>query len=92
MQKQLLKVEIKDGVLNISIGMEALKTSIESGRLDMSCAGEFVIDDLEAFGGGFVDELKSEEEDGSTPLHLLFDQVALAFLENGGAGCDIVDS
>ena len=92
MKDQLLKAEIKDGVLNISIGMEALKTSIESGRLDISCGGEFVIDDLESFGADFVYELVKEEEDGSTPIHLMFDQVALESLENGGSGCEIVES
>lgn len=91
MKDQLLKVEIVDGVLNISIGMEALKTSLESGRLDMSCGGEFVINDLEAFGVDFVHELNSEEEDGSTPVHLMLDQVALTNLENGGGGCYIVE-
>ena len=91
MKDQLLKAEIVDGVLNISIGMNALKASLESGRLDMSCGGEFVIDDIEAFGVDFVHELKSEEEDGSTPVHLMFDQVALTNLKNGGAGCNIVE-
>lgn len=91
MKNQLLKIEIVDEVLHISIGMEALKAALESGRLDMSCDGEFVIDDTEAFGVDFVNELKSEEEDGSTPIHLMFDRVALTTMENGGVGCSVVE-
>ena len=91
MSKQLLKVKVENGILNISIGVKALKTSIESGRLDISCGGEFSIDDLEAFIPDFVHELSSEQEDGSTPIDLMFDQVALETLEQGGNGCDVTE-
>ncbi len=91
MKKQQLKISLENDVLNISIGTDVLKASIESGYLDVSCSGEFVITDKKAFLTDFVNELKSEDESGATPLHRLFDTVALESFENGGAGCDVLE-
>ncbi len=89
--KSLLNVAVTDGVLNISIGVDALKTSIESGELDISASGVFVINDLKSFMVDFVHELNSESATGTTVIHEMFDVAALKSLENGGAGCDIDD-
>ncbi len=88
--KSLLNINVVNGVLNISIGIDALKTSIESGELDVSAGGDFVINDLELFVVDFTHELRSESEIGTTVVHKMFDMAALKSLENGGAGCDVL--
>lgn len=89
--KSLLKIAVIDGVLSISIGVDALKTSIESGELDVSTSGVFVITRLDAFVVDLVSELNSESASGATVVHKMLDMAALASLENGGAGCAIDD-
>jgi len=89
--KSLLNIAVTDGVLNISIGVDALKTSIESGELDVSTSGVFAITDLESFVVDFVHELRSQSESGATVVDKMFDMAALESLENGGAGCEILD-
>ncbi len=91
MKKQQLKVSLENGVLNISIGVDVLKASIESGYVDVSSNGEFVITDNKAFVTDFIGELKNEDESGATPLHRLFDTVALDSFSNGGAGCQVLE-
>jgi len=88
-ESQLLKIKIIDGLLTMSIGVDALKVSIESGRADMFCDGEFFITDKDAFYHALISELKSEEEDGSTLLHLMLDAAALKAYGNGAQGCDV---
>ena len=87
----LLDIRTHNDKLIISIGLDALKCSIESGRLDNNCHGEFVLTDIVKFIKDFVGELRAEEEDGSTPIHLLFDRIALSVLETGGRGCEVVE-
>ncbi len=87
----LLETRIINDKLVISIGLNSLKCSIESGRLDTSTHGEFILTDLDKFMKDFIGELRGEEEDGSTPLHLLFDKIALSTLEKGGRGCEVVE-
>ena len=87
----LLKVEVVDKKLVMSIGLEALKFSLEAGRLDMLTGGEFEVTDMDIFIKSFRGYLVTEEEDGSTPIHLMLDQVAAAMLEDTDEGCKITD-
>jgi len=87
----LLKVETAKDKLVISIGLDALKCSLEAGRLDMLIGGEFKVTDMDAFMKEFKRYLMCEEEDGSTPIHLMLDQVAAAMLEDTDEGCEITD-
>jgi len=85
----LLKTEVVDGELMISIDLEALKCSLESGRLDILIGGEFKVTNMEVFMAEFRQYLMKEEEDGSTPVHLMFDQVAADMLEDTDEGCEV---
>ena len=84
--KGLLNVEIENSVLTITISMEALKCSIESGNLDITAGGEVFISDIVEFGQAFKNELRREESDGTTPIHQMFDDVTNIYLENGELG------
>lgn len=86
MRNKLLKVETDNSVLTISIGVDALKTSIESGHIDIHTHGEVVVTDTDEFIKEFVRFLTIEAEDGTTPIHKMFDEVALEALENGAEG------
>lgn len=87
--KGLLKAEVVNDVLTITIGLESLKNSIESGILDISCCGEVRVTSMESFQESFLDELMSEDSNGTTPIHKMFDDVAGTCLENGKFGIDV---
>lgn len=84
-----MKTEIIGNDFVISIPLEEIKSSLESGQLDMSIGGEFKITDMDDFLVEFREWLMMEEEDGATPVHLMLDQVAEAMLEYSDAGCSI---
>ena len=93
--EQALSVKIDDELLVISIGIKSLAFATEScpalekfyekgprfGQFD----GPKVFDPV-AFAAAVVEELGREEEDGTTPVHLLFDQAAADAIENGADG------
>lgn len=78
---QGLKINIKDEVLNISIGTDTLIWALNYAP----CVG-FKITNKSVFLKEFVRYLKSEQEDGSTGLHELFDKTASDMMENGEEG------
>lgn len=79
-----LSVTVDDGRLVIAIGVETLGFAAQHS------------DDFEKWGVTVVDhdiavkeiarELRREEEDGTTLVHLLLDKAALNAWENGGEG------
>ncbi len=81
---QQLNIQIVDGVLSISIGLDILQHSLDYGLADTF--GPCRIDDPETFFLEFVDYLKSEEEDGTTAIHKMLDKVAATAFENGAEG------
>jgi len=87
----LLKVETVKDDLIITISKSGLKCSLESGQLDMLIGGEFKITDMNTFLNEFKNYLTMEREDGSTPIHLMFDNVAAEMLENTDEGCEVID-
>ncbi len=90
--KGLLKTEIEDDVLVISIGMDALVGLIEGGNLDISQGGEVIISNVGIFKDSFINELMREAEDGTTPIHQMFEDVAGNCLENGELGIDVKET
>jgi hypothetical protein len=81
-----LTVTIADSVLIISIGVEVLQHAVEIGR---ACgSGDIKITNEAQFLDGFVRQLSSEKEDGSTLIHHAFDQAVTEMLENGELGVD----
>ncbi len=90
-----LTVEVKDGVLQIRLGVETLKVVAE--RME-SCnpfneeTGEFeqlwrIVEPLE-FAEDVVRALTNEREDGSTKLTDLIDAACLAAIEDGSLGVE----
>lgn len=83
-RNQLLKVEIADGKLNISIGIEALCTSCEYG-VDHSVE----IHNKDLFAEELRDALVAESENGTTFLHTAFDDAAWQMIENGASSVTV---
>lgn len=83
----LLKIEVVDGKVIISIGVDAMCHAIKMGP---AWYDNFQITDQAGFVDDIVSELTREEEDGSTLVHKMFDEAARGAVENGSEHCDEV--
>lgn len=87
MRNQQLEVKIKDGRLEVSIGVDLLCHAVSHGEL-----GElpgFKITDNDSFAGEIARELQYEKENGETFLHQVFDAAATEAVENGADSCEL---
>ena len=89
MENTNLTVEVKEDVLLISIGTEILCHSCEVGR--RYGIGDIKITDKNQFILSLVRQLESEDEDGSTLMHEMFDGAVTVMLENGELGVDLLE-
>ena len=89
MKDKNLTVEVREDVLSISIGTEILCHACETGR--MYGLGDIEITDKKVFVDGLVRQLESENEDGTTLVHEMFDKAVTEMLENGELGVDGLD-
>lgn len=80
---QQLKVEVEADLLKISIGVDLLCHAVTHGPGMMS---EAEVTDRDAFVRAIVDELLRDEEDGTTPVHRMFDAAAEEAVEQGAEG------
>jgi len=71
----------------ICIGVDGLQTCL---LLD-PCYEKYRVDDPIAFARDVVTELGREQEDGTTPIHLLIDQCAQRAVDNGSEWVSEVD-
>lgn len=85
-----LTAEIIDGKVIISIGINVLAHACEFGHPDNQ-ADEFKIVDNDEFAKDILNEITREEEDGTTPLHRLFDQATSAAIDQGSLGIEFND-
>jgi len=86
MKKKQLSISVEGDELQISIGIDTLCHACEVGR--QYGLGAVKITDDKAFLKGIERELKHEDEDGSTPVHRLFDEAVTQMLENGEEGIE----
>lgn len=82
-----LTAEIVDGKLIISIGINVLAHACEFGHPENQ-ADEFRIVDKDEFAKDILNEITREEEDGTTPLHRLFDAATLEAIDQGSLGIE----
>lgn len=89
-EKQRLKVEVTEGRLVISIGVEVLGFAATRGpwfdELYGDTGQEPVVTDAEQFAKAICTELKREKEDGETLVHAMLDKAAERAAENGCEG------
>lgn len=89
--KSPLRVVVKDGMLVISIGVETLKWAAENCEkfwLPLTDKGALVVGNVGQFAMDVRQVLRQEEEDGTTPVHLLLDKAFESVMENGAEGLD----
>ena len=86
MKDKPLTVEIKDGELQISIGIDTLCFAVSEKIAD------FKITDNEGFVKDILNELENEDEEGTTEIHRLLDQAADDAVENGSCNGEIIDN
>lgn len=85
-EENQLKVELINGKILISIGVDALAFAIEnSPDWDIYYSPD-PLNNYKEFGESILQYLEHEEEDGTTPVHRLFDTVALEALDQGAEG------
>lgn len=82
-REQQLQIEIVDGRLVISIGVELLTHAVTHGD---DWEEEWEITDVDAFASAIAHQLELEEEDGTTLLHRAFDKAAYKAVEDGEDG------
>lgn len=87
-----LKVFIEDGVLMMCIGVEVVAKAVKLNP-DLTQYNETTeewdepeITDTDKFMSEIVKELLSEEEDGTTPIHIALDTAAMNAIDNGAEG------
>ena len=90
-----LSVTISNGELIIAVGIDCLASAIAAGN-DFHHFDEekdeyirnFAITDAKEFAQDVMLALQHEEEDGSTPLSKLFDEMGQAAIDDGSTGVD----
>ena len=94
-----LKVCYEGGKIKIEIGVGILAWALQCN--EHTWPEGFYIPDLDEYAKDFLIRLEDEEEDGSTPIHHMFDKVAQTIFEQGDIsieegdvklGVDVIDS
>lgn len=79
-KNQILKVELVNDKVEISIGIDVLAFATEYG-CEVNIGGGFTVTDKEGFAKNIVSQLNDEAEDGTTLVHRMFDKAAMEVLE-----------
>lgn len=88
---QPLKVFIKNEVLTISIGVKTLAWCAENPPDDTDFDNDVKIVSARGFAKDVAIELLDEEEDGTTPVHLMFDKVIENAINQGSEHVELLD-
>lgn len=85
MKDQPLTIEVSDGRLIISVGVETLKYchNLSEGERDVDFEQGFRIGDALGFAKDMAAQLRKEQDDGTTPVHLLIDQAIQDAADDG---------
>lgn len=86
MSRTGLEVKVSKQKLIISVDLESLINIVDVGRRYGS--GDIEILDKDLFITELLETLKTEEEDGSTAIHLMLDSVVTTMIDNG---CESVE-
>lgn len=85
---QGLKITMKEGLMTISIGIDAMIKLICEGRALQD--DPITVTDRNVFAMAVLHSLKRKETDGSTLMHTIFDVAAeRAIIEDGCEGVEV---
>jgi hypothetical protein len=82
---------IEGGDIVIRVAIEALPNAVKYGSDLMAIDPPLKITNAKVFAKELVSALNEEDEDGSTPIHKLFDQGVMDAAEAGAEGCESAD-
>lgn len=88
MDNKELIVQLVGGYLMISIGIETLAHAIKMSP-ELEEYGVITITNTKLFAEKMVKAIEREDENGTTPIHTLFDEAARYLIEYGEEGIDI---
>lgn len=77
---------IEDGAIVIRVPLDYLPTIVEGAWAAMGISTRLKITDVDAFAKELVGELNREGEDGTTPIHTMFDRCIEEAAEQGAEG------
>jgi hypothetical protein len=80
-----LSVKVEGGQVKISIGIALLAFAVQYQN---DWPEEFYVSDIREFSQSLVRQLRREQEDGTTPVHRLFDAAAQEVIGQGDDGVD----
>lgn len=85
MKDHPLTIEVSDGRLIISVGVETLKYchNLAESERDVDFEHGFRIGDALGFAKDMAAQLQKEQDDGTTPVHLLIDQAIQDAADDG---------
>lgn len=78
-------------VIAIRVPVRVLPDALHQNPRDDSCYAVKVVD-VPGFAGDVVRELNAEAEDGTTPIHELFDKAMATAIDNGSLACDFTEA
>lgn len=94
MDKKRLSVGVSGGAIVIRLPLSILAVCLDAAPFneqpDGSCRPLYRVTNARQFAEEMVAELEREEEDGTTPIHLLFDSAMHAAIDNGCEGVEDV--
>ena len=80
-----LSCSIEGDEIVIRIGIKTLETAVKGSPYGEDIE-DFFVTDYRAFALEVVNALKEEDEEGTTPMHVMFDKAFEHVMENGGDG------
>lgn len=87
-EQESARAVVRDGVLEIRIAVAmlpvALRGAYDAGGMDQ----RFKVTDADKFAHEVARALNDEEEDGTTPIHSMFDAAFQSAIENGAEGVE----
>lgn len=79
---------IEDDTIIIRLPIANLGAALEGAWASGHQTGRYKVTDAEAFAKEFVIELNREAEDGTTPIHGLFDKCMYEAIDQGAGGVE----
>jgi hypothetical protein len=82
------KAVIRDGFILIALPVANLGSALEGAWASGHQDGRYRVTDAETFAKAVVHELNNEQEDGTTPIHELFDACMYEAIDQGAEGVE----
>lgn len=86
------EAEIVDGQIVITLSISHLQTAIDGGAMLGTIEGSWTLTDPAAFAKDLLRSLHSEDEEGTTVIHRMFDEAINDAIEQGAEGIEEVET